>query len=584
MVGTVSEETRQVDSYLMQFQSLRDMRSPYDSKWQYVSDYELPRRDFSITARPGQLRPHKVTSSLATNLITRLASFLLAYTFSPKRPFLTPNVKSGLVAAGRSTKLDNDSLDYLAALQWTVFDRLMLPNAMLMLRAGSMLKEFVAFGCGVMWTGRKRFFGPYFNSRPVQACWWSENEQGEIDTLYFRVNLPLFRVFQRYPKATTLPGWSNSAEDIMARPSEQTLTPIILACRPREFGVKGAVAENKPFSFVAIAEEKKAILEVSGYDSFPYSVFRYDAMPGEAYAEGPGCQALPDVMVLNHLQQAIEDAASQKASPPLAMPARMFGKVLDRRPGAANAYNPVGLGLTRPENAIIKLDFTGDITAAVALKQDLKEDIRMDFFMDWMELPDAIERTAEGAGERRDQRLRGAASLVANLEKPATVLGDRAMEIMTVEGQIEPGPPALGGVNVDWEFTGPLAMEQLAGNVQATLQLVNAASIVGQQDEEARQVVDLSESLRAIADALPTPPSLLRGRAVVAQRVAAMRLQQQQQQDAEKLATVAQAGQAAGAGLKSASEAMAPAAGPGIPAPPSTAPFAPTAPFANLGA
>ncbi len=576
---SVGEQFNQVDTYLQQFQSLRSLRVDYERKWQLVSDYILPRRDFSVTQRPGQLRPHKVTSSIATNNNTRLAAFLLAYAFSPKRPFLTPNVKSGLVAAGRSTNLDNDSRDYLSALQWSVFDRMMLPNARLMLRAGSMLKEFCAFGCGVMWTGRKRFFGPYFNSRPIHACWWSENEQGEIDTLYFKMMLPLYRVFQRYPAARMLDGWGTQKD----QPDEMALTSIVLACRPRNDGVKGAVAENKPFAFVAISEEKKAVLEESGYDSFPYSVFRNDPMPGEAYAEGFGCQVLPDVMVLNHLQQCIENAAEQKASPPLAMPARMFGKVLDRRPGAANLYNPAGLGLMRADQAIIKLDFTGDISDAVAIKQSLREDIDMGYFMDWMKLPDAVERTAEGAGERRDQRLRGAASIVANLEQPITNLGDRAMEIMNAEGMTPRGPAGLAGVNVDWEYAGPLALAQLSGNVQATLQLINARGLVAQQDPEAAQAVDLEESLRAIADALPTPPGLMQTRAKVAQDRAAMRAQQKLQQDAENAQKLAQAGQSAGAGINSLAQAAQTAGGgPGGPPGPAGAPaaFAPAAPFA----
>lgn len=563
-------------SYIDQFESLKQARSDFDRKWQLVSDYILPRRDFTVQTRlPNQLRPHRVTSSVATNANTRLAALLLAYLVDPTRPFLLPNVKKGLVVAGRDTELQSEGLDYLGGLEWQLFDHMMLPKAQLMLRLGSMLKEFCAFGCGVIWTGRRRGFGPYFNARPVQACWWSENEEGEIDTLYFRMMLPLHRVFARWPSAKGPGGWGDSAGKDL---SEQELTPILLAVRPRPGGRYGAVADAKPFSYCAVAEEKALILEESGYDSFPYAVFRYDPMPGVAYAEGPGCQVLPDVMVLNHLRQAIENAASQKATPPLAMPARMFGRVLDRRPGATNIYNPAGLGIQRADQAIIKLDFTGDVSGAREFCTDLTNDIELGYMTDWLRLRESGDMTAEEVGERRDMRLRGMSSIVANCEAPMGVIGDRSLDVMKAEGFIAPPPAQLGGVNVDWEYAGPLAVAQLRGNVQAVLQLLNARGVVAGQDPAAAQAVDLEEGLRVIAEGLATPTRLMVSRQKVDQLRQQMAQRQQQQEDAQKLATVAGAANDGAQGISALAGAanQGQAAGGG-----GAAPFAPVAPFAG---
>ena len=161
-------------------------------------------------------------------------------------------------------------------------------------------------------------------------------------------------------------------------------------------------------------------------------MLRYDPMPGTAYAEGMGGQVLPDVMVLNHIQQAIENGASQDALPPLAMPVRMFAKQLDRRMGAMNYYNPAGLGIQRADQAILKLNFTGDLSITPGTEgRSLVADIEIGFvFTDWLRLRETGDMTAEEVGERRDMRLRGMASIVANLELPMSVVGDRALEIM----------------------------------------------------------------------------------------------------------------------------------------------------------
>ena len=564
-----------VDVYLRQFQSLQAERVDYDVKWQLVSDYILPRRDFTVTKRPNQLRPHRVTSSVATNSNTRMASMVLTYAIDTSRPFMLPNTQRGLATAGRPTELDDASINYLGDLSWNVFDHMLRPKAQLLLRQASMLKEFCAFGCGVIWTGRRRGFGPYYNGRPVQACWWAENEGGEIDTLYYKFMLPMYRVFERWPD-----GARQAWPDYDPQHNEQELTSILMACQPRQGGKAGAVPEAKPWAMVTIALDKNVIVEESGYDSFPYAVYRYDPMPGAAYAEGPGCQVLPDVMVLNHLMQAIENCASQKAQPAIAVPARMFGKRLDRRPSAINAYNPQGLGLMRADQAIIKLDMSGDPTDAIQVAKDLIVNIETGYFNDILQLRETGDMTAEEVNARTDMRLRGLASIVANYGAPMTSLADRSMEIMLEEGSIPPPPAMLAKAEVDWEYAGPLQIAQLRGNVQSALQLINARGLVFQQDQDAAAAVDLEETLRVIHASLGAQPRTLMSRQFVQQQRAARAHAAQQQADAAKLGAVAKAASDGGAGAKSAMDAISTFAGAGQ-AGQGGATFAPAAPLAT---
>jgi hypothetical protein len=85
-----------------------------------------------VTQRPNQLRPHRVVNSTATNASNRMMALALSYLIDTTRPFLLPNVKSGLVAAGRDTDLDDASMDYLGKLEWRCSTGMMLPRAGLM--------------------------------------------------------------------------------------------------------------------------------------------------------------------------------------------------------------------------------------------------------------------------------------------------------------------------------------------------------------------------------------------------------------------------------------------------------------------
>ena len=278
---------REAKYYLRRFESFRADRAAFDQKWQLVSDYILTRRDFSVTLRKNQLRPHRVTSSVATNCNNRMAAFLLSYWVDPTRPFLQPNVRRGLAVRGRPVDLDDGAISYLDDLGWNAFDHMMRPKGRLMLSVGSMLQEFCAFGCGVLWTGRKRGFGPVYSAKSLHASWWSENEYGVIDTLYYKISLPLYRVFERWPGAQAFWPSYDPAKGV----DEQSLTEILLCCEPRPGGKAGAVTTAKPFEFVAVSVEKGVVLpgSESGYDSFPYQVFLYDRMPGQTYSEGAGC-------------------------------------------------------------------------------------------------------------------------------------------------------------------------------------------------------------------------------------------------------------------------------------------------------
>ena len=393
----VGGKTAEVTDYARQFESLKQLRLPYDRKWQFVSDYILPRRDFSVTQRPDQLRPHRVTSSVATNANARMAALVLAYAVDPTRPFLLPNVKRGLAMAGRPTNLDNPGLDYLNNLEWQIYSHMVLPRAQLMLRLGAALLEFCSFGDGVIWTGRRRGFGPYYNTRPLQACWWSENEEGVIDTLFFRMQWPLWRVLARWPEEAEK---GRCVEVEGERPARRAnVRAGDLRRAPARWG-QGRRGDRKQALLLSdLRREGGRGVGAVGLRLVPLcgAALQPHARPG--LRRGP---RLPGASGRHGAQSpsagARERRLAARQEPAIGIPARMFGKTLDRRPGAVNAYNPTGLGLLRADQAIMKLDFTGDPTEAINVRSGLIQDIELGFFVDWLRLRESGDIDRRGGG------------------------------------------------------------------------------------------------------------------------------------------------------------------------------------------
>ncbi|HEY1448856.1 MAG TPA: portal protein [Caulobacteraceae bacterium] len=587
--GEVRDRNDRIQEYLAEFEAHRSERIEYDVKWQLVSDYILPRRDFTVTLRPNQIRPHRVTSSLATNANSRMSAMLLTYAIDTSRPFMMPNVKHGLGLVGRSTQLSDAAINYLDGVQDIAFDATLRPKANYLMRMTAMLQEFCSFGPGITFTGRQPGFGPIFTSRPVNACWWGINENEDIDNLHYRFRLPMYRVRDRWPEtfAKLYPEYDDRQDTLLS------YVDILQVTRPRRGGRRGAVPSGKSFEHVSICMEggREALLDESGFDDFPYNVFRFNPRPGTAYCEGPGCQVLPDVMVLNHLIQAIENAASQKAEPAVAMPARMFAKnVLDRRPGAINTYNPAGLGLQRADQAIIKLDLTGDPTMAMQYAKELMDNIREGYMWDVFQLREAGDMTAEEVNARMDLNMRGAASVVSYMGAEMSRQADRILDILVKDGKIPPPPRELSGASVDWEYAGPLQIAQLTKNADNIMQMINARALVMQQGPEgqaAAMAIDLETCLRVLHDYKGAPPGIQNSHAKVEAYRQAMQQAQAQAQGADNFAKTAKGASDASNAASTAMGAIKDYAGapggaaPGGGGPAPQAPFAPAAPFAQ---
>jgi len=418
--------------------------------------------------------------------------------------------------------------------------------------------EFLAFGNCVRWVGRKRGFGPRHQHRPLRSCWWSVNEDGEIDTFYFAETLAVWRLVEKYPEALKHPKVAELNDD--PKKARQTVQLLHLV-EPRKGGVRGAVATNKPFASVTLLPEHDMFeIRAEGYDSFPYQVARMDLWDGSPYATGLGFDALPDAMALNHFSGGMERAIDLINDPVLFAPTRLFGNRLDRRPGQVNVYDPVNLGFQSLRDAIQKAEIAGDPSWAERRIAGLTTNIEKVFFGNFTNLRDAANVTAEEIRERRDLRQRAMSYLVPSFDRDLFGKGaDRELEALLEEDLVMAPPAELSGVDVDWDYAGPLAKAQMLTQVDGALRLFDAASAAKQFDESAGDVVAVHEALRTINDSLGNAPGMLNSREAVEEMRAQRAEAAQQEQDNATLTAEATALRDAGQGMASIENAGQPA-------------------------
>lgn len=524
------------------------IRQPRESEWQLICDYCLPRKDMTITPVPGQLRQRRVSSGVGQVALRRSAALVLGHMIDPAKPFIKPNPIRGLTARGRSRELDDEGRDFLTHVEWDMFDRMMLPQSGFMTSGAGVSLELLGLGSAVQWTGRKRGFGPKYQRRPLRSCWFGEGDDGDIDTLDYCWSMPAWQVIERYPEADKVERIRKLAADDKTC---QTPVELMHTVLPRKSGGAGRVATEKPFADVIILKTDMVVIAESGWEDFPFAVPRLNVEDGSPYGSGLAWEVLPDIIVYSHLQSAIERGVDLRVDPPMWSPTDLIDGPIDRRAGAMNFYDAVNLGFQNLRDAVQKMDVAGDPGIGVEYMRFLRENIEAGLFIDWMRDREGAQMTATEYSGRRDLRLRSMSAIVPPIDREwMGKVADRTLAVMVEEDQLPPTPRSLGGVEVDWDYAGPLAMAQQQGQGEAIVRLFDAAERAANLDPKSLAVLELSEGLRELGEAFGVPASVLRSR----QRVAEI---QQEQAAREEEARQAEVAKNAGSALQGGAQGIA---------------------------
>lgn len=524
------------------------IRQPRESEWQDIADHFMPRKDMTVTPVPGELRRRRVSSGIGQTGLRRWAALIVGHMIDPAKPFIKPNPTRGLTASGRSRDLDDEGRDFMTDVEWGMFDRMMLPQSGFLTSASGVALELGGFGTAVQWTGRQRGFGPKYLRRPLRSCYLGVGEDGDVDALDYCWTLPAWKVIELYPEADKVERVRRLASDPKTAGTPVQLMHTVL---PRRSGGAGRVATEKPFADVIVLKDDMVVIAESGWEGFPFAVPRLNVEDGSPYGTGLAWEALPDVKVYNHLQSAVERGVDLRVEPPQFMPLDLLDGPLDRRAGAINHYDPTNLGFQSLKDAFQSMDAGGDVNVGVEYMRLVEGRIETAFYIDWMRLRESGNMTATEVNDRRDMRLRSMSAILPSIDREwMGATADRTLAVMIEEDQLPPTPQSLAGVEVDWDYAGPLAMAQLQGQAEGILRVLDAAERVGNIDPKALAVLELSEGLRELGEAFGVPASVLRSR----QRVAEI---QQEQAAREEEARQAEVAKNAGSAMQGGAQGLA---------------------------
>jgi hypothetical protein len=268
---------------------------------------------------------------------------------------------------------------------------------------------------------------------------------------------------------------------------QNELFDFIYLVRPREIikpNLSQRFAGNMPWEYMAVNEKEKLIVDEGGFPEFPYHSARWKRPANEKHGRGIGTEILPQIKVLDRSMRDWIDVSNLWANPPREVLYSVNGPVRVT-PGAKNVVREMG--------SIKALDsnLNGNFPVADSSLDRQQDLIHRAFFKDAfspLENLTGDRRTTLEIRERIKQTWHKIGPPVARvwyelLERCVT----RSILLLIRNGEVEPPPAELQGVNFGLEFVGPFALELRSQQAKAFQEWV---SFVGEMESVFPGAVD----------------------------------------------------------------------------------------------
>jgi len=519
---------------MKRYSTLRTQRSHWETHWQEIADYVVPRKaDITKKRTPGDKRTELIFDGTAIHAAELMAASLHGMLTNASTPWFS------LAYREDDFNQDDAAREWLEAATEVMYQHLARSNFQEQIH--ELYSDLVTFGTGVMFIENEGADGVRFSTRHIAECYVSENEDGRVDTV--------FRTYKTTARAAAAQLGNGITQRIAKMVQDDPYAEIELlhVVMPREDrNRRKKNAANKPFASLYIDPDQKQIMSEGGYDEFPYCVPRFLKASFElGYGRSPSMTALPDTKMVNKMSEVVLRAAQLQMHPPLMVPDDGFMLPVRTQPGGLNFYR------SGTRDRIEPLNIGANNPLGNEQLEQRRTAIRAAFYVDQLILGQGPQMTATEVIQRTEEKMRLLGPVLGRLQAELLQpLIDRTFEILSRQRQFEPFPEQLqtenlAGSGIDdfqIEYVSPLAKAQRSGDVQGALQMVEFLMPLMQIDPNVIDYLDMDGLAQHIIKVTGTPAVVVRGDAeveAIREQKAEAAAQQEQMQMMQQAATSA---------------------------------------------
>ncbi|GAT33287.1 bacteriophage head to tail connecting protein [Terrimicrobium sacchariphilum] len=376
---------------------MKGKRSTWDSYWQRIADYVMPRKA-QITIK--KIGPDHLSNDLfdttAVYANQTLANGMLAY--------MTPADGKWFSFSPPASKDTDDEVS-----QWlqkcTEIVQRSLANSNFYSEIHELYFDDGAFGTGALIALPGKASAINFQALPIGTYCISEDDEKLVDTLFRELKLTAGRAAEKFGEENL----SDKLRKELAKERETGKGCDTEHCflhaiypRPESERERGkADGKNKPFASVYIDVENRHVISVGGFDEKPFFATRHLRWGQEVWGISPSWMALPEAKQLNYLVKSMDALAEIKAFPRILAPGDMEGE-MDLDASGVTFFDP-----SNPNSKPQQWADAGDYNIGLEREKRKQEAIERAYHVPLFNMFAQIERqmTAREVAERSAEKL-----------------------------------------------------------------------------------------------------------------------------------------------------------------------------------
>lgn len=518
-----------VDDYMV---GLRADRWSWWSHWRVIADYTLPRR-YRWLITPNQMNRgspmnQRIIDSTGTIAARVLAAGMMAGITSPGKPWFRLKVHG-----------DDALSEYGPVRLW--LDA--VASTMSQVFASSNFYRVLAVqykDLSVFCTGTFAIYEDYENV--IRCENWALGEYYLANGPEGDANVAYREFVQTIPQVARefgLQNCSGTVRGAVETAGAQLTKEIIIghAIEPNDDvspgapGVKGMAYRDV---YWEMGSGQNEMLRLQGFHEKPFMAARWDVVGNDAYGNGPGMDALGDIMQLQVEQKRKAQLIDKLVNPPMVADPSLKNEPASVIPGGVTyaAYGPEGKPRFSP---VYEVNAQG-LPAITEDLNEVRERIKSVFFYDLFLMISQLDtvRTATEIDARREEKLIQLGPVLERFENevldPAI---NRTFQIMLRAGMLPPIPKELKGKHIQPEYVSMLAQAQRSAMTAGFERLSAFAGNLSAVNPGVLDNIDFDEMIDEYADLLGVPAKIIVPYAKVLQ-IRAQRAKQQQQASAMK--------------------------------------------------
>ena len=516
--------------HVKRFDYLKSRRDNWDTHYQELADYMLPRKADIVKKRSrGEKRMELIYDGTALQSIDLMAAFLHGMLTSGASPWFHLDVKDEMINRDDDVRewLQDTSMRMMQAFQRSNFET----------EVHEAYVDLVVFGTACMFCEMDRK-NLRFSTRHISEYYVQEDQYGMVNTVYRLYKMTANQAVDRFGL--------ERVGDFIRKKHEKNgdeEVEILHAVMPRtDRDVTSPDNLNMPFMSVYVCKATGMEISQGGFEELPYVVPRFLKATGEVMGRSPAMTALPDVKMLNLMSKTIIQAAQKQIDPPLLVPDDGFLLPIRTQPGGLNFFR------SGSRDTITPLNTGANIPIGLNMEEQRRAAIRQAFYVDQILTAGSPQMTATEVIQRQEERMRVIGPVLGRLmNEMLRPLIDRVFALMLRNDLLAPAPEVLQGRNIDIEYVSPLARAQKSSSLNNTMRALEILLPLA-QSLPVGDHLDPDGLVRHVTDSLGVPKSTLRTQREVNDtreaRAQAEQEQLQRQRDQEDVYTTAQAAQA----------------------------------------